>query len=221
MLTWVNYGRSAAVPDRRRGTPSTRPRRGTPAETRSRLVAAAAAVINRTGYHGTDSNRIARAAGYAPGTFYKHFPDKRAILLAAYEEWVTAEWQAIEEAVSAGGSGTLVARRIVDLALRLHRRWRGLRSSLLSLVIADPAVRRFYRRQRRRQLVMLSQLRAAMHGPPHSTEEDAVLLFTLERTCDAVANGELRDLGLGIAPTVGVLRDLVRRHIARREGART
>jgi AcrR family transcriptional regulator len=180
-------------------------------------VAAAAAVINRAGYHGTDSNRIARAAGYAPGTFYKHFPDKRAILLAAYEQWVTAEWQAIDVALRSGGSADLVARRIVELALRLHRRWRGLRSSLLSLVATDPAVRRFYRRQRRRQLLMLSELRTAMHGPAHAAEEDAVLLFTLERTCDAVANGELRDLGLGLAPTVSVLRDLVRRHV-RREG---
>jgi hypothetical protein len=88
-------------------------------------------------------------------------------------------------------------------------------------VIVDPVVRRFYRTQRRRQLAMLSQLRTALHGPPHTTEEDAVLLFTLERTCDAVANAELRDLGLGVAPTVGVLRDLVRRHIARQAGART
>src|SRR5262245_6317198 len=120
-----------------------RPRRGTPAETRTRLVAAAAALINRVGYHGTDSNRIARAAGYAPGTFYKHFPDKRAILLAAYEEWVTAEWRAIEAALRAGGGATLLARRIVALALRLHRRWRGLRGSLLSLVTTDPQVRRF------------------------------------------------------------------------------
>ncbi len=190
-----------------------RPRRGTSAETRARLVAAAAAVINRVGYHGTDSNRIARAAGYAPGTFYKHFPDKQAILLAAYEEWVTAEWQAIERALRAAKSRELAARRIVDLALRLHRRWRGLRSSLLGLVTTDPEVRRFYRGQRRRQLSMLNALRAQDRGPLHSPEEDAVLLFTLERTCDAVANGEVRDLGLGLAETVKVLEHLVRRHL--------
>jgi hypothetical protein len=29
-----------------------------------------------------------------------------------------------------------------------------------------------------------------------SAEEDAILLFTLERTCDAIALGEARDLGL-------------------------
>src|SRR5690606_17709581 len=53
-----------------------RPRRGTPDGTRERLIAAAAEVINRDGYFGTDSNAIARAAGYSPATFYKHFEDK-------------------------------------------------------------------------------------------------------------------------------------------------
>ncbi|HUI24953.1 MAG TPA: TetR/AcrR family transcriptional regulator, partial [Candidatus Kryptonia bacterium] len=196
-------------------TAAKRPARGTPAQTRARLVVAAAEVFNRDGYHGTDSNCIARAAGYAPGTFYKHFPDKRAILLAVYEEWVTNEWAAVEDALKAGGRATAVATRVVDLVLGLHRRWRGVRASLLSVVATDPEVRRFYRGQRRRQLRMLRELRAATHGPPHSAEEDAVLLFTLERTCDAVANGELQDLGLCLAPTIEVLRKLVRRHIAR------
>jgi AcrR family transcriptional regulator len=50
-----------------------RPRRGTPAQTRERLVAAAAILFNRAGYHGTDSNRIARAAGYSTGTFYLNY----------------------------------------------------------------------------------------------------------------------------------------------------
>jgi AcrR family transcriptional regulator len=198
----------------KRSVTARRPARGTPTGPRARLVAAAAAVFNRDGYHGTDSNRIALAAGYAPGTFYKHFADKRAILLAAYEEWVTAEWAAIEGAVRAGGSAAALAARLVDLALDLHRRWRGLRSSLLALAATDPAVRRFYRGQRRRQLRLVRQLRAALRAPARSVAADAVLLFTLERTCDAVANGEVRDLGLAVAPTVEILRAIVYRHIA-------
>ncbi len=195
-----------------RGT-AQRPARGTPAATRARLVAAAAAVFNRAGFHGTDSNQIARAAGYAPGTFYKHFRDKRAILLAAYEEWVTAEWDAIEIQLRAGGSSAALARRIVQLVLAHHRRWRGLRSSVLARIGSDMAVRRFYRAQRRRQLRTLPRLRAALHGPSRSPAQDAVLLFTLERTCDAIANGELADLGVGLRPTLDLLRELVRQHV--------
>jgi AcrR family transcriptional regulator len=173
-----------------------RPRRGKPEQTRARLVAAAAAAFNRRGYHGTDSNRIAREAGYAAGTFYKHFPDKRAILLAAYEDWVRSEWQAIEAELAAGGTREQIAGRIVALVLRHHVRWRGLRRSLAARIGEDAEVRRFHREQRRRQLALLAGIRARAQVPPRSAEEDAVLLFTLERVCDAIANGEVRDLAL-------------------------
>ena len=114
----------------RRPTRRLSPERGVAADTRDRLIAAAATVFNRDGYHGTDSNRLARAAGYAPATFYKHFPDKRTILLAAYEAWVTTEWQAIGAALRAASSPAERAERIVDLVLAHHRRWKGLRASL-------------------------------------------------------------------------------------------
>jgi AcrR family transcriptional regulator len=191
-----------------------RRRRGTPEETRARLVAAAADLFNRDGYLGVDSIRIARRAGYAAGTFYKHFADKRAILLAAYEGWVTAEWRAIEDELSAGGAGRDVAQRIVRLALRLHLRWRGLRASLTALLATDAEVRRFHRKQRRRHLEMMAALRRRRRRPPRRPEDDAVLLFALERTLDAIAAGEVRDLALGREATLAVLRDLVERALA-------
>ena len=191
-----------------------RPRRGTPRETRARLVAIAAAEFNRVGYHGTDSNRLARAAGYAPGTFYKHFPDKRAVLLAAYETWVTAEWDAIARLVRENTRPSKVATSIVDMVVALHRRWRGLRASLRVLVAEDATARTFYRRQRRRQLALIAALRSARDRTRlRPREDDAVLLYTLERVCDAIAEGELRDLGLAVEPTIGVLRALVERSI--------
>jgi len=109
----------------------------------------------------------------------------------------------------------VVAARVVDLVLALHRRWRGLRSSVLALVGSDPTARRFYREQRHRQLHLLAELRGVHGGPARSAAEDAVLLYALERTCDAVANGELRALGVGLAPTVRVLRTLVYRQLVR------
>ena len=63
-----------------------------PNKTRDALLEAAARIFNSAGYHGTDSNRIAREAGYAPGTFYVHFADKLAIFLEVYEGWVSTEW---------------------------------------------------------------------------------------------------------------------------------
>jgi AcrR family transcriptional regulator len=186
-----------------------RPRRGRPAETRERLVAAASEVFDRDGYYGTDSNRIAAAAGYAAGTFYKHFPDKRAVLLAAYQRWVDEEWGALEEELAEGGARGAVAARVVALVARMHVRGRGLRAALLSQLATDPEVRRFYRAQRRRQLDSLAALRARVGAKPRPREADAVLLFALERTCDGLANGEQRDLALGRAATLRVLSELV------------
>jgi AcrR family transcriptional regulator len=193
-----------------------RPRRGTAAGTRERLVAAAAEEFNRHGYRGTDSNRLARAAGYAPGTFYKHFADKRAVFLAAYEAWVDTEWSAIGAEVRRGGGEAALAGRIVERVLALHRRWRGLRASLRALVAEDAEARAFYRRQRRRQLELLRSFGGERRAGAEAETEDAVLLYTLERVCDAIADGELRDLGVSVTAAVELLRRLVRERLRRR-----
>jgi AcrR family transcriptional regulator len=173
-----------------------RPRRGSPEQTRERLLEAAAEVFNRDGYHGTDSNQIAHEAGYATGTFYKHFKDKKDLFLAVYERWVNSEWRAVEDALSAGGTPRQIARTLVDLSIDFHTKWRGLRSSLLMLVFTDSDVRRFYRDQRRRQLDVMARLRKEIGAPKRTREEDAVHLYMTERVFDAIANGEPSPLGL-------------------------
>jgi AcrR family transcriptional regulator len=173
-----------------------RPRRGVPHETRRRLVAAAALLFNRFGFYGTDSNKIAQAAGYSAGVFYKHFKDKREIFLAAYEQWSIAEWDEVTTILSSGGSDREVARKLVGMFIDFHMRWRGLLASLRQLVFTDATVRRFHRRQRKRQLDWMAQLRARRNASPRRREQDIVYLYATERTFDAIAQGELRALGL-------------------------
>jgi AcrR family transcriptional regulator len=176
-------------------------------------VRAAAGEFNRVGYFGTDSNRLARAAGYAPATFYKHFADKRAIFLAAYAAWVSDEWAEVDRLVQRGGPPPQVAAAVVDTVLDLHRRWRGLRASLRALVATDAHARKFYRAQRRGQLQRLAgQRRGRASG---AAADDAILLFTLERVCDAIADGELSGLGVPVAPTVARLREALIAYITR------
>ncbi len=173
-----------------------RPRRRAPAQTRERLIAAAAKIFNRDGYRGTDSNRIAKEAGYATGTFYIHFKDKREAFLAVYQAWVTSEWKAIDEELSAGNDPEVTARKLVQLSIDFHTKWRGFRASLIELVFTDAKVRRFYRAQRRRQLDVIAQLRQRFPIRGGRREDDAILLYTTERVYDAIAQGELRVLGL-------------------------
>ena len=208
---------SPVPPPSRRDPRSARPRRGTADATRARLVRAAAAEFNRVGYFGTDSNRLARAAGYAPATFYKHFADKRASFLAAYATWVSDEWAEVDRLVRRGGAPAEVAAALLDTVLDLHRRWRGLRASLRALVATDAQARAFYRTQRRRQLDRLAAGRARTDAA--AAADDAILLFTLERVCDAIADGELPALGVGVAPTVDRLRAALVAYLVRTRSA--
>jgi AcrR family transcriptional regulator len=176
--------------------PLPRPRRGAPQETRGRLIAAAALLFNRVGFYGTDSNRIAQAAGYSTGVFYKHFKNKRDIFLAAYEEWSLAEWQQVTTILSSGSVDRERARQLVLTFIDFHTEWRGLLASLRQLVFTDTMVRKFHRRQRKRQLEWMAQLRARRSASPRRREQDIVYLYTTERTFDAIAQGELRALGL-------------------------
>src|SRR5262252_7543480 len=173
-----------------------RPRRGVPHETRGRLLTAAANLFNREGFYGTDSNAIAKAAGYSTGVFYKHFKDKREIFLAAYEQWSLAEWEQVTAVLASAGSERQLAQRLVLMFVEVHTEWRGLLASLRQLVFTDRTVRRFHRRQRKRQLEWMAALRAQRRLRPRRPEEDLVYLWTTERTFDAIAQGEVGALGL-------------------------
>lgn len=164
--------------------------------TRERIIEAAATLFNRLGYHGTDSNSIAKEAGYATGTFYKHFRDKRDAFLSAYERWVAAEWRAIDAEVAKEQKLEETARGIVDLTIEFHTQWRGLRASLMELVFSDPEARRFFRAQRLRQLDMMARLRRRLKLAARTREQDAIHLFMTERVFDAIGQGEIQALGL-------------------------
>jgi AcrR family transcriptional regulator len=185
-----------------------RPRRGSPELTRERLLAAAAELFNRVGYHGTDSNQIAHHAGYATGTFYKHFKDKRELFLAVYERWVSDEWKAVSDEIEAGGTPDMIARALVEVSIDFHTKGRGLRSSLQVLVSSDPDVRRFYRQQRRKQLDTMARIRREIAATSRTREEDAIHLYMTERVFDAIANNELAPLGLD---RQAVIEEMIRR----------
>ncbi len=173
-----------------------RPKRGSPEQTRERLIDGAATLFNRLGYRGTDSNCIAKEAGYATGTFYKHFQDKREVFLAVYERWIAAQWQAIDEELSKGRKPEETARKIVETGIKFHTEWRGLRASLMELIFSDEHARSYFRKQRRRQLDTMSELRRRLNLPTRTREQDAIHLFMTERVFDAIGQGEIQALGL-------------------------
>jgi AcrR family transcriptional regulator len=159
-----------------------------PAATAEALLDAAEREFNTRGFDGTDTNRIARAAGYAPQTFYRHFDDKRAVFLAVYERWWKGESGALAAAAADGRppSGEDAAR----IALAFHTKWRGFRRALRHLAIVDPKVRAARTAARRAQIARIRSYGA------RSDRELSAALLKAERLCDAAAEGELADLGL-------------------------
>jgi AcrR family transcriptional regulator len=160
------------------------------AATRAALLHAAQAEFNVHGFEGTDTNRIARAAGFAPQTFYRHFEDKRAAFLAVYERWWKDESAALEKAAGGGPPGSEAAARV---ALAFHTKWRGFRRALRHLAIVDPKVRAARTAARRAQI---ARIREFANQASRSDEDLAAALLKAERICDAAAEGELADLGL-------------------------
>jgi AcrR family transcriptional regulator len=169
-----------------------------PQESRRALLRAAAEIFNSEGYFATDSNRIARAAGYAPGTFYTHFTDKRAIFLAVYEEWVTAEMALVEAVLSETGEPRAARRRFAEAVLGHHRRWRVFRASLRALYATDPQVHDARLAQRARQIAQTERLLAA------KADRAAILtsMLVFEVLCDSIADGDIAALGVEEAPLI-------------------
>jgi AcrR family transcriptional regulator len=56
------------------------------AESRARLLQAAAVEFAGEGYTGANINRISTAAGFSKGTVYNYFPSKRALMAALIDE---------------------------------------------------------------------------------------------------------------------------------------
>jgi AcrR family transcriptional regulator len=188
-----HHGKGSAV---RSSAELPRPKRGAPDQTRERIIAAAAKQFNHSGYRGTDSNSIAKEAGYATGTFYKHFRDKREGFLCVYERWLGAEWKEVDKELSRRGKAEETARQLVALSVKFHSEWRGLRASLMELIFSDLEARKFFGKQRRRQLDLMADLRSRFVLPPRTKEQDALHLFLTERVFDPIGQGEIQSLGL-------------------------
>src|SRR6476659_5209256 len=85
------------------------------AETRARLLDAAAELFARKGFHAVSAAAVADAAGRTTGALYSHFGGKDGLLLALVKEWLGESAARIATAVELAG----------DLDGRLLGVWRN------------------------------------------------------------------------------------------------
>ncbi|MEV5830579.1 TetR/AcrR family transcriptional regulator [Spirillospora sp. NPDC052242] len=103
--------------------PRKSPRQQRSAETRERIVQAAARVFIEHGYAAGTTNRIADEAGLSIGSLYQYFPNKDAILLELTRRHIDEGRRAVAAALDRGLPADWDERvaLFVDTALEAHR----------------------------------------------------------------------------------------------------
>jgi len=90
-------------------------------ETRTRILQAAGRLFASRGYDGTSTRDLAERAGVAEGTLFRHFPNKKAILIEiATQGWVEVLTDLLTE-LSEMGSYKAVSQVMRRRMLNLHQ----------------------------------------------------------------------------------------------------
>lgn len=158
------------------------------AETRARLLAAAAELFSDQGVDAVSVDAVAEAAGRTSGAVYDHFGSKQGLLLALLDSWKDSVLTVLlaEVAVSDSPAGQLGAvwANVSDASDRESSRWPLLEHELWLRAARDPEVADIVRvrnaealRYSARQIdAWTSAVGATPAAPP---EELAVLLKAL------------------------------------------
>ena len=114
------------------------------AETRARLLAAAADLFADQGIDAVSVDAVAEAAGRTSGAVYAHFGSKQGLLLALLDSWKDSVLTVLlaEVAVSDSPAGQLAAvwSNVSDTSDQETARWRVLEHELWLRAARDPEV---------------------------------------------------------------------------------
>jgi AcrR family transcriptional regulator len=163
--------------------------------TRARLIEATRTVVREVGYAHASTRAIARAAGVAEGTIYRHFPDKASLFFAAILESNAPIVTWVATLPSRAGDGT-VEDNLIDAAVRLA----GLRDQIIPLelaVAADPELAA----QRRRAMAAAGP--SLPPGPPEAVAAYLAAEQRLGRVRVDLDPGEAATLLLGVLFALG------------------
>ncbi len=146
--------------------------------TRRRILSAALRLFSREGFHGASVRAIARAAGLTEAGIYYHFPSKRAVIEALYQE--RGFPAALEELERLPGQKPLTEQLAANALASAHL-WDE-NADFLRIVIlevlrgdraADAAHRQLMERWHRGILDLLSRYQARGEIPPGADLHEA------------------------------------------------
>ena len=112
--------------------------RGSAADTRERILDAAAQVMATLGLAKATTKQIARAAGYSEATLYKHFPDKTELLMAVLGERLPPLVGTLTRLPDQAGQGEVAdhLEQVANQAVRFYQHG----FPMLASLFAEPAL---------------------------------------------------------------------------------
>jgi AcrR family transcriptional regulator len=193
-------------------------------EVREDLLAAAARVFARRGFHGASVEAISEDAGLSTGAIYSNFASKEELFLTLYEERIERRRRELRSAVEeAGGrrAGLAAATADVGAAFGREREWFLLYFEFALHAARDPAFARRFRRVRRAGLRELEG--GLSEGLKHAGLEPSLPAEDLARGLRALSYGLALD-GLvgerkGAERVFGSLTELIFSGLARHSSA--
>ena len=144
-----------------------------------RILDAAAAVLAEDGYQAASTNRIAERAGVSPGSVYRYFDDKRAIVRSLSHR-LTAEFaRELTPALrqSAARSRSEATRLVIQAVLDALDRQAPLLRAIADRVPAEEQARALT--QVHERLVDMTYRMVAIHGGVSSPEELELATWTI------------------------------------------
>jgi AcrR family transcriptional regulator len=165
---------------------------------RQELLAAAARVIARRGFHGASVEAISEDAGLSTGAIYSNFKGKEDLFLTLYEERIErrrGELRSAVERAGGGQAGLAAASADVAEALGSEREWFLLYFEFALHAARDPA---FARRFRKVRQAGLRELRGGLSdGLEHAALEPTLPVNQLARGLRALSYGLALDRLVG------------------------
>lgn len=158
--------------------------------TRERLIDSAAAEFRDPGFFATDTNKIARRAGFSPQTFYRHFRDKVDVFIAVYGSAVAeGEARIARLLVETADSGD--TQRLAREILAFLTDWAPFRLALRVLTLENDSVRAARAQNRSAQIDLLAALPT---NKGRSRAELFAAIVSVETVCDVIAFDIDRDM---------------------------
>jgi AcrR family transcriptional regulator len=170
--------------------PRDRARRPPRAQTRERLLDAAARVFARRGFHGTSVEAVSEEAGFSTGALYSNFEGKEDLFLSLYEERIQRRRRELREAVEGSGGGAAglaSATASAGEVMRRERDWFLLYFEFCLHAARNPGFARRFEELREEGLAALAQ--GLAEGLDRAGLESAIDPGDLARAVRALSHG--------------------------------